>query len=80
MNLAERINRIAPQYHPGIEDLHWFESELERFQDRALPKLIRKRFVDSLRATSKSSTCTHSASASPTAPAKGVVPAASTSR
>jgi hypothetical protein len=69
--LEETIRRITPQYQPGLDDLRWFEIELERIRDRALPKLIRKRFVDSLRASSKSINGARSALAtgSPTAKA-----------
>jgi ABC-type cobalamin transport system ATPase subunit len=51
--LAERIHRITPQFHPTNEDLLWFEAELDRAQERLLPRLIRRRFVEVLKASGK---------------------------
>jgi hypothetical protein len=79
-SLEESIRRIAPQYQPGPDDLRWFTTELERLADRALPKLIRKRFVETLRAASKSTSGVQRPTATPAVPQKALVTAASTSR
>ena len=53
--LTDRIRRIAPQYQPDAEDVRWLETELDRVADKALPKLIRKRFVETLRSSGRAS-------------------------
>lgn len=51
--LSDRIKRLAPQYQPDAEDVRWLESELDRVADKALPKLVRKRFVETLRTSGR---------------------------
>ncbi|HOY53390.1 MAG: hypothetical protein BWY57_01948 [Betaproteobacteria bacterium ADurb.Bin341] len=53
--LTNRILRLAPQYQPDAEDLRWIEAELDRVADKALPKLVRKRFVETLRSAGRAS-------------------------
>ena len=53
--IADRIKRIAPQYQPDAEDLRWLETELDRVADKALPKLVRKRFIETLRSPGRAS-------------------------
>lgn len=51
--LHERIRQLAPQYQPDQDDLRWFDSEIERVIDKAVPRLVRKRFVARLNAVAR---------------------------
>ena len=62
MQIIDQITSIAPQYRPSPADLEWFGVELERVQRKALPKLIRKRFIDGLKAAVKPTTPARSVS------------------
>jgi hypothetical protein len=53
MNIAEKIRALTPQFHPTQEDLVWFESELDRAQEKILPRLVRRRFTDVLKNAGK---------------------------
>ncbi len=72
-SLADRIRRIAPQYQPDAEDLRSLEVELDRVTDRALPKLIRKRFVETLRNMGRNGPRSQVVATSAKPPAPGTV-------
>lgn len=46
--LTEQIAKIAPKFRPEADDLSWFESELDKLSAKALPRLLKKRFAQSL--------------------------------
>jgi len=46
-SIAEQASRIAPRYSPAQEDISWLEIELGKVAEKALPRLIKKRFAQS---------------------------------
>lgn len=57
--LTEQITKIAPKFRPDPDDLSWLENELDKVAAKALPKLIKKRFAQSLNGSSEPKTNNH---------------------